>query len=129
MKKIFAVTMLVLALAGCSSSPQKSLSLKATAHSVTLAWTQGTVASGSPAITGNNVYRGTTSGAETMLISLTSPAATYVDGTVAAGTTYFYEVTAVNSVGESAKSNEASATVPVATTAPNPPTGLTGTAQ
>ena len=38
----------------------------------------------------------------------------YTDSTAANGTTYFYEVTAVNSGGESGKSNEVSAT-PTAT--------------
>jgi hypothetical protein len=83
------------------------------AHIVTLNWT----ASSSPSITGYNVYRGTT--------SLTGPYPTkvntlgligttsFVDSSVAAGTTYYYAATAVNSSGvESSDSAPVAATVP-----------------
>ena len=70
---------------------------------VTLSWT------GSSGATSYNVYRGTTSGQEALLHSGVS-GTSYTDSTAANGTTYFYEVTAVNSVGESGKSNEVSAT-------------------
>lgn len=46
----------------------------------------------------------------------------YIDTTAAAGTTYYYVVTAVNLAGESASSNQASAT-PIAV--PEPPADLT----
>ena len=69
---------------------------------VTLSWT------GSSGATSYNVYRGTTSGQEALLHSGVS-GTSYTDSTAANGTTYFYEVTAVNSVGESGKSNEVSA--------------------
>jgi fibronectin type 3 domain-containing protein len=48
----------------------------------------------------------------------------YDDNAVSNGTTYYYEVTAVNSVGESNNSNEVSATPSAGTTAPDPPTNL-----
>jgi fibronectin type 3 domain-containing protein len=52
-----------------------------------------------------------------------SPATTsYTDVGLANGTTYFYVVTAVNAIGESANSNQASATPQ------GPPTALTATA-
>jgi hypothetical protein len=68
-------------------------------------------------ITGYNVYRGTSSGGETLLVSLGNTTS-YVDATTSSGTTYYYQITAVNSVGEGARSGELSAT-PAAT----PPTG------
>jgi fibronectin type 3 domain-containing protein len=69
-----------------------------------------------------NIYRGTTSGSETLLQSSVS-GTTFTDTGVTNGTTYFYEVTAVNAGGESGKSNEASATPQ--TPIPGVPTGLT----
>ena len=91
--------------------PAAPSNLAATAGNgqVTLSWT------GSSGATSYNVYRGTTSGQETLLHSGVS-GTSYTDSTAANGTTYFYEVTAVNSVGESGKSNEVSAT-PAVTTA------------
>jgi hypothetical protein len=106
-------------------------------HQVVLNFTQGTVpagdscpsGSGSTAITGNTVYRGTTSGGETVLAPVSStPFTSYTDTTVTAGATYFYEVTATNCVGESPKSNEVTAVIPNPQV-PAAPTGLTATAQ
>ena len=71
--------------------------------SVALSWTASTGAAT------YNVYRSTTTGGETVLVTGVT-ATTYTDTTAANGTTYYYEVTAVNASGESAKSNEASAT-------------------
>ena len=62
-------------------------------------------------MSGYNVYRGTTSGGPYTLITSTPVAgATYTDTTAVNGTTYYYVVTAVNSIGESLRSNEAYAT-------------------
>ena len=67
--------------------------------------------SGYAGLTGYNVYRGTTSGGPYALITSTPVSGTtYTDSTVSNGTTYYYVVTAVNSVGESLRSNEAYAT-------------------
>ena len=72
---------------------------------VTLNWTASTGA------TSYNVYRGTTAGGEsTTPIATGVTAVTYVDSTVTNGTEYYYEVAAVNSIGTSGMSNEASAT-------------------
>ena len=113
MRRFLTCIATALTLISCGASHKKdSLKLKAAPHSATLSWTQGTVTSGSPPVTGNNVYRGTTSGSETLLISLTTPSTSYVDSAVTAGTMYCYEVTAVNSQGESLKSNEECGTIP-----------------
>jgi fibronectin type 3 domain-containing protein len=59
--------------------------------------------------TGYNIYRATTSGSETLLKSGVGTTS-YADTGLTSGTTYYYQVTAVNSAGESARSSEASAT-------------------
>lgn len=85
--------------------PQAPTNLTATATSVagqiSLTWQPPLDA------TTFNVYRGTASGAETLLTG-TNGQSGYVDATATSGTQFWYVVTAVNAVGESAKSNEAS---------------------
>jgi hypothetical protein len=102
-----------------SGSPQ-TVSLSGTGtHDVILSWTASTTSG----VVGYDVYRGTTSGGESTTPLNSSPVAagctsttacTYTDATVAAGTTYYYTVTAVasNDVTQSAGSNEVSAVVP-----------------
>lgn len=58
--------------------------------------------------TGYNVYRSTSPGAETLLVHVTSP--TYIDNGVTAGVTYYYQFTATNAGGESARTAEFRAT-------------------
>jgi fibronectin type 3 domain-containing protein len=89
-------------------------------HSITVSWTAPTVVGGSGTIAGYNVYRSTTSGGPyTKLTATVDAGLSYVDTTGAAGTTYFYVVTTVDSKGfESVDSGEASGT---AVGNPNPP--------
>jgi fibronectin type 3 domain-containing protein len=75
---------------------------------VSVAWS-APASNGGATITGYKVYRGTSSGSETLLAGVGSVGA-YTDTTAVNGQTYYYEVSAVNSVGESARSNERSAT-------------------
>jgi fibronectin type 3 domain-containing protein len=66
--------------------------------------------SASSGATSYNVYRSLSRGGETgspLTTGITSTS--YTDSSAAFGTTYFYEVTAVNTGGESSKSNETSA--------------------
>jgi len=92
---------------------------------VVVSWIVPTSDGGSP-ITGYNVYRATSPGGE-----LAPPIGANVSGTsftdpgLSNGTTYYYTVTAVNAVGESPQSAEASATPQ---TVPSAPTGLVATA-
>lgn len=92
--------------------PAAPTNLKATAGSaqVALTWT------GSAGATSYTLYRGTASGGETQLKSGLT-ATSYTDSGLTNGTTYFYQVAAVNSAGTSAKSSEAGATPQAQTTA------------
>jgi len=81
----------------------------AATHEVTLTWT----ASISP-VSGYVVYRSTDPNGPYLPVSMTLAGVTqYTDTNVAAGQTYFYEVTAFDSSNvESAPSNSVSATIP-----------------
>jgi fibronectin-binding autotransporter adhesin len=85
---------------------------------VSLSWS---AAAGAASYT---VRRSTTSGSgyADIATGVTSPA--YTDSGAANGTTYFYVVQAVNAVGASPDSNEASATPVAATVVPAAPTNL-----
>jgi hypothetical protein len=85
-----------------------SLSSGSATDPVVLTWAPGASDGGSP-VTGYRVYRGTASGAETLLGSV-GVQATYSDDSVVHGTTYYYEVTAVNAAGESIRSTERAVT-------------------
>jgi len=104
--------------------PATPAGLTATAGdaTVSLAWS---VSSGASSY---NVFRSTTAGGEgTTPYKSGATTAAFVDTAVVNGTTYYYKVAAVNSVGSSAQSTEVSAT-PKAVTIPATPTGLTATA-
>jgi hypothetical protein len=96
--------------AGIAPSVPGSLSPTAGNGSVTLTWSAST---GSAPIT-YNVYRGTSSGGEGATAIATGISSTsYTNTGLTNGTTYYYKVSATNSVGTSAQSAEVSAT-PVA---------------
>jgi PKD repeat protein len=77
----------------------------------TLNWTAPS-SNGGVNITGYRVYRGTASGAETLLTSGgcsgLGAVTTCTDTGLTNGTTYYYKVSAVNAIGEGPQSNEAS---------------------
>ena len=78
-------------------------------HNVTLTWD----ASSSPGVSGYYVYRGSTSGGPYTKLSSLLSGTSYVDGTVAAGQTYYYATTAADaSADESAYSNQVQAAIP-----------------
>ena len=98
---------------GTGSTAPTVPSLSATSESVeaALAWTASTGA------TSYNLYRGTTAGGESTTPLVTGLTGTsYTNTGLTNGKTYYYKVVAVNAVGGSLPSNEASAT-PVAATA------------
>ncbi len=89
---------------------------------VSLTWSPPSSNGGSP-ITNYRVYRGFSSGGETLLTTL-GVATSYSDTTVTNGVTYYYEVSALNNVGEGPRSSEASATPIAPTTVPGAPRDL-----
>ena len=92
------------------SPPSEPLNLQATAgdNKVTLDWTAPSD-SGGWAITNYKIYRGTTPGGETLLATIGN-VLSYADTTVTNDVKYYYQVSAVNSVGEGPRSTEVSAT-------------------
>jgi predicted phage tail protein len=110
-----------------SPGPPTGLTATPGNASVGLTWT-APGSDGGSAITGYNVYIGTSPGGESAtpvngatLVTTTS----YIVTGLRNGTVYYFTVAAVNAVGSSAASDEASATP--STTAPGAPTGLTAT--
>jgi predicted phage tail protein len=73
------------------------------------------------------VYRGTSAGGETLLTTLGNVTG-WTDGTAVNGTTYYYKVSAVNSVGEGGSSNEMNATPAAPATVPGVPSLTSATA-
>src|SRR5262249_43832214 len=89
---------------------------------VTLNW------NASSGATSYNVKRSTTSGGPYTTIATGVTATSFTNTGLTNGTTYFFVVSAVNSAGESANSNQASATPQAGQTAPPAPTRLGATA-
>ena len=87
--------------------------------SVSLGWSPP-ASNGGSAITGYSIYRSTSSGTETFLASVGN-VTTYTDSPVTNGTTYYYTVAAVNSIGTGPQSNERSATSSTGTSVPGAP--------
>src|SRR2546422_270605 len=104
-----------------SGTPSGPQNLQATAGigNVTLSWQAPSDNGGSP-VTNYNIYRSTSSGTETLVTTLGN-VTSYTNTGLTNGITYFYEVSAVNSVGESIPSSETSATPTNAQTIPSGP--------
>jgi hypothetical protein len=78
---------------------------------VDLYWTPSAIA------TSYNIYRSTSSGTETLIASGVTASYFFDSGLASDGTSYFYRITAVNAAGQSANTQEVSAT-------PSAPAGL-----
>jgi hypothetical protein len=74
---------------------------------VGLTWS-APASNGGSSITGYQIYRSTTSGSETSPVTVGN-VTTYVDTTTAKGVRYYYQVTAINALGEGPRSLESSA--------------------
>lgn len=83
---------------------------------VTLEWNASATDGGFP-ITNHRIYRGTTSGGETYLTEIGN-VLTHTDLGLTNGQTYFYQVSAVNSLGESILTDEVNATPMIIPTEP-----------
>ncbi|MEY9836644.1 PKD domain-containing protein [Streptacidiphilus sp. EB103A] len=107
------VTITASPIAGAPPSAPTGLTATPAAGQATLTW-QAPSSNGGVNITSYKVYRGTSSGTETQLTSggCSNLAVTLscTDTGLTNGQTYYYKVTAVNPIGESTQSNEASAT-------------------
>ncbi|MFZ2414798.1 MAG: LamG-like jellyroll fold domain-containing protein, partial [Minisyncoccia bacterium] len=90
--------------------PATPVNLYAEANStgIALSW----YSASDPTITNYKIYRGTSSGNESLLATIGQGGTIYNDAKTPHNTLYYYKVTAVNSYGESAYSNEVSATSP-----------------
>ena len=98
---------------------------------VSLSWSSPPSASGAPA-SGYNVYESTVPGHEPSTpINGSSPvtSTSYAVTGLANGTKYYFEVTALNSAGEGAPSNEASAVPAAAPAAPTSVSAVAGNAE
>ncbi len=83
---------------GTTLTPPVSIVATAGIGNVTLTWALAATLSA----TSQKVYRGTSSGSETVLHTIGDGTSTsYVDSTGTPGTTYFFKVSSVNSFGES----------------------------
>lgn len=86
-------------------------------QSITLSWTAPSDNGGS-AITGYQIYRGTSSG-NLQLVDTIDNILTYTDENLTAGVTYYYQVIAVNSAGSGSQSSESSLVAYAAPSAPS----------
>jgi fibronectin type 3 domain-containing protein len=109
--------------ASAPAAPTNLTAVAASGTTVALAWT------GSTGATSYNVYRGTVSDGEalTAIATTNSSTTSFVDSGLTSGTTYFYNLVAVNSVGISPDSNEVSI-APVASGPPPVPAGVSASA-
>jgi fibronectin type 3 domain-containing protein len=108
-------------LTGTSTVPSAPQSLQASAGpaQISLNWSNPSYDGGS-AVSNYKIYRGNTSNGETLLTTVGS-VLNFTDTGLANGQTYYYKVSAVNSVGEGLQSSEISATL---ATVPSAPQGL-----
>src|SRR5437899_3073462 len=92
------------------SIPSAPQNLQATAGigNVTLSW-QAPSSNGGSSITAYKIYRSSSSGTEGLLTTV-GKVTSYTDTGLTSGHTYFYKITAVNGIGTSSQSNEASTT-------------------
>ena len=88
------------------SAPQNFTAITGDGY-VDLSWNPPSNDGGSP-ITGYKIYRGTAHGEE-IFVKVVGSVLIYTDYNVTNNQTYYYQVSAVNSVGEGEKSNELSA--------------------
>ncbi len=108
-----SVTITATPIAGTAPGAPTGLTATGGNRQVSLNWTPP-ASNGGVNITSYRVYRGTSSGNETLLTSGgcsgLGAVTSCTDAGLTAGQAYYYEVTAVNAIGEGPQSNEATAT-------------------
>jgi fibronectin type 3 domain-containing protein len=107
------------------AEPPSAPTLSASAGNalVNLSWTVPT-SDGGAAISSYEIYRGTASGSETLWQTVDDSVTSVQNIGLTNGTTYYYQVAAVNSAGTGARSNEASARPMAPATRPSAPRSL-----
>jgi hypothetical protein len=88
-------------------APQGPSAVPDKAKGIDLAWT-APASNGGSSITAYRIYRGTTSGSLTLLISVGN-VLTYRDIVTSKGVGYYYQVSAVNAAGEGSRSSQVTA--------------------
>jgi titin len=91
---------------------------------ISLAWQAPESDGGSP-VTHYRIHRATTSGGEAVLVTLGN-VLTYTDTGLGNAASFYYEVSAISGVGESARSNEANATTFTVASAPQGVSSMAG---
>jgi predicted phage tail protein len=111
-----------------TTAPGSPSGLTATAGDaqVSLSWT-APASDGGAQITSYDIYEGTTANVKTTAPVASSKGTSVTVKNLANGTTYYFKVAAVNTVGVGPPSSAASATPAAAITKPGPPAGLTAT--
>jgi subtilase family serine protease len=96
--------------ASVPGAPQNLKASTSSTRGVTLTWS-APLSNGGSAILSYELYRSTSSGREAayVKVSCTASTCTYNDGNTSRRTTYYYEVAAVNAIGQGPLSNQASA--------------------
>ena len=85
------------------TEPPSALLATSAKRKISLSWTQSVT----PGVAQNRIYRSPTGAAGSYVVLATIPATTAYSDSVTSGSTYYYYVTAVSSVGESTPSNVA----------------------
>ena len=89
-------------------TPPRNLTATPGSDYIDIDWDEPIGNGGSP-ITNYKIYSGSSSGVQTELTSIKASTTVFQDTSVINGITYYYYVTAINSIGESKPSNEVSA--------------------
>jgi hypothetical protein len=90
------------------TAPQAVTAVPDAKKGIDLAWSPPS-SNGGSAITGYRIFRGTSSGTETLLTTVAATARTYRDGSTVRNRRYYYVIRAVNAVGQGPASAEVSA--------------------
>jgi hypothetical protein len=111
MKKLPFIFLFLLTLLWCGTAVAQT---DTTTSGIKLSWTQAAVSKSTCPITLNKIYRGTASGKETYYADHKAETSYFMNGGhLVPGTTYYYQVTAVNCDGvESGRSKEIKVTWP-----------------
>lgn len=102
-----------------SPSPPMNLTATLSDSNVTLTWNPP-MDDGNATVTEYRIYRGTSPDSLELIASVNGSVTEYVDPNVTKGETYYYSVSAVNSIGESNLSEIVSIEIPEERTQPTP---------